>query len=59
MNIALWEWPQWLYIAMTLGGMMVVANLHGKPKKGNENFWKSILLTIPAWIILYFGGFFK
>lgn len=50
MNINNWDWPQWLYFAMTLIGLLIMANKHKKPKEGRDNFFMAVLCTLPAWI---------
>lgn len=59
MNVNDWLWPQWVYVGMTFGGMLILAHKHGKPKEENYDFWRSALCTLPTWICLYVGGFFR
>lgn len=59
MDISSWYWPQWFYIFMTIIGLCILSNQHGKPKTGVHNIWISIIATTPIWACLYFGGFFK
>lgn len=59
MDINAWGWAQWAYVGMTLIGMLIMANKHGKPKTGTENFWTTVLATSTCWIFLYYGRFFK
>jgi hypothetical protein len=58
-DINAWQWPQWFYLGMTFVGLLGMAYEHGKPKDGYNNFWAGVFATSPAWVCLYYGGFFK
>jgi len=56
------DWPQ-IVIMIALGtGLLVAANLHGKPKVGGNrlyNFWSTLGYAVFWIIVLYFGGFWN
>lgn len=51
--------PQILIIALFLISLLIAANQHGKPKKGNHDFWASLIAVIINFALLYWGGFFN
>lgn len=51
--------PALIYLAMTFVGIGVVLAQHGKPKTGNHNAWLLIAANVPAWALLWWGGFFS
>ena len=56
MNIVL-EWPQLIYILLTLIGLVFVSMEHGKPYTRDAN--ASLIATIIIYGLLYWGGFFS
>ncbi len=49
-----------LYLILIIIGALISTNQHGKLKPiETYNFWYSVALSIPGWILLYMGGFFK
>ena len=56
MNIG---WPEGIWLGLTLGGLLLVANLHGKPKTGKWDIFVTIINSVIMFGILYWGGFFK
>ena len=50
--------PQIIYLVMSLLGLGVIIERHGKPKTGNNNVWMDLLATIIIYSLLYSGGFF-
>lgn len=50
---------QIIVIVMLSVGLLINANLHGKPKKGNHNFWVSLINVIITLLLLYWGNFFN
>lgn len=53
------NWATYLYIALTLVGLGIALEGHGKEKKGKESVWMHIVSVIVTYSLLYFGGFFK
>lgn len=51
-----WQIAMIVWFSLTL---LISANEHGKPKKGNNNFWNSFFGCLIMFSILYFGGFFS
>lgn len=51
--------PQIVYLVLIGAGLLIAANQHGKPKKGNENFWTTFISASITLTILYLGGFFS
>ena len=47
-------WATITLIAFSLIGLGMAIENHGKPKKGNENFWITLLAQIIEWSLLYF-----
>jgi LPXTG-motif cell wall-anchored protein len=50
--------PQILYLGLTLVGLGLIIEKHGKPKTGNENAWVSVITVILVLGLLFWGGFF-
>jgi hypothetical protein len=51
--------PQITILAIFFIALLLSANLHGKPKEENHNFWRT-LFNVFIWIlILHWGNFFK
>lgn len=50
--------PQLIYLGLSLLGLGIAIEQHGKPKKGNENFWITFITWILTLGLLYWGGFF-
>lgn len=53
-----WGWPQFAYVALTIMGIGICANRNGTMKEGRHNFWSDLFSSVPAWALLFFGGFF-
>jgi hypothetical protein len=50
--------PQIIWLALTLSGLLLIANQHGKPSKPT-NFWTSFAATVLVFLLLLWGGFFN
>ena len=50
--------PQIIYLSILFIGLLLAANLHGKPKEGEYNFWTTFLSYIIILTLLFYGGFF-
>lgn len=50
---------QIIYIALTVVGLLVAANQHGKPRDGYHSFWVVSFATALTLSLLYWGGFFN
>lgn len=50
--------PQIIVLSLMIIGLLLAANLHGKPKKGDYNFWVTLTSSIITFLLLYWGGFF-
>lgn len=46
------------YFILVILGLGIKIESHGKPKKGNENFWYSLIAIILGFWLLYMGGCF-
>ena len=44
--------PVYIMFALSLMGLGIYLAQHGKPKKGNENFWTALVSVIMKWILL-------
>lgn len=53
------EWPQYTYLALNLIGIGICLTKNGQPKTGYHSFISDVLCSVPAWFLLYQGGFFK
>lgn len=51
--------PQIVMIVLFVVGFFGAARDHGKPKKGNENFFFSITCQAVLFGLLWWGGFWK
>lgn len=51
-------WPL-VYLAITILGIGVALGEHGKPKKGEHNFWVTLVASLIICWVLYRGGFFN
>lgn len=52
------RWAQITFLVIQFLSLLMTANLHGKPKEGNNNFWITVigvLIMIP--LIWAMGGF--
>lgn len=49
---------QIVLLAITAIAMLLHANKHGQPKKGNENFWIYLVSVSIGQAILYWGGWY-
>jgi len=59
MNMENWIWAQYAYWVLTLIGLLIAANTHGKTVVEKKSFWNGLLSTVIVSAILYYGGFFK
>jgi len=55
MNIG---WPQGIYIAIVLLGLLITAAKDGEPMEGRYNFSLRFMLSICIFGLLWWGGFF-
>jgi len=51
--------PQITLIALYFITLLLNAHSHGKPRKGNDNFWHNLLGIAIHVFILIWGGFFN
>lgn len=51
--------PAIIYLMLTAAGLGVMLVQNGKPKEGRHSFWADVFGSIPAWILLWWGGFFS
>lgn len=54
-----WSWPQWAYVGLVLVGVGFVWGKHGEPRTERYNLFITLLASVPGWVMLYFGGFFR
>ena len=52
------HWPQLVYLALTITGVIYSTLQHGKPRT-NENVWTVLIATAISLVLLYCGGFFR
>lgn len=45
-------------LVLVLISLLIQANKHGKPKKGNDNFWMFLVSVSIGQAILYWGGWY-
>jgi len=50
-------WPQAIYIALTLVGLVYAGIQHGRQREP-RNAWHDLFGSAVAWALLWFGGFF-
>lgn len=50
--------PAIIYLAFVFLSLGVSMANHGKPKKGTESFWTSLIAVGISCGLLYWGGFF-
>ena len=50
--------PQLIFIVLVFISLLFNARDHGKPKKGNDNFWFPFIAAVIKFSLLYWGGFF-
>jgi hypothetical protein len=50
--------PQIIYLILWLLGAGIAMAKHGEPKTGKYDFWTTLLSSILALGLLYWGGFF-
>lgn len=50
--------PQIIWLTFTFISFLMSANLHGKEKKGKNNFWVDLIFKGLGLSLLYWGGFF-
>ena len=50
--------PQIVLLALYFISLLIAANDHGKPKKGNHNFWIQAISVTLSLLLLNWGGFF-
>lgn len=58
-NAAAWHWPQIVYAVISLLGIGIVWEKHGKPQERPHNIFTTLTATAIAWALLIFGGFFR
>ena len=51
-------WPQGIYIALALLGLLITAAKDGQPMEGKYNFALRFMITLCLFGLLYWGGFF-
>ncbi len=51
-------WPQAIYIAITLLGLILAAKDHGKPREPSS-FWTQLIGSGITYVLLIWGGFFR
>ena len=51
--------PQIIYLVLTAINLLTSANLHGKPKSGNNTFWSALISAAIFIPLLWWGGFFN
>ena len=51
--------PQILIIILYGASLLCDANMHGKPKEGEHNFWVGLIGITLQTGLLWWGGFFK
>ncbi len=52
-----WDWPQWLYVGITIFVLIGVCLMDGKPRTGDYSAGVTIITIFLGNVILYFGGF--
>lgn len=57
-DFALWGLPQWIYVSISLMGLVICGFLHGEPRKP-LNIGDIVLSTIIGYSLLIWGGFFS
>jgi hypothetical protein len=54
----IWQWPQLVWLGLTICGLTISLFKHGEPK-GHHNFFTHLLIALPLGVaLLYYGGFF-
>lgn len=51
-------WPQVIYLALLLYGVLDATAHHGEPKRGNNNGWITMVSACISAGLMYWGGFF-
>jgi len=51
--------PQIIYLVLVAGALLFAAHDHGKPKKGFNSFWVTLISVGIQFGIMFWGGFFK
>lgn len=54
----IFHWPQYIYLILIIGGLLVSAVKHGEENKDTYNFNRSFTSAVTVLLLLYFGGFF-
>lgn len=52
------DWPQIIYLVLTLLGLGITLAKHGEPKKDKHNFYVTFVGSGLIVALLYWGGFF-
>lgn len=50
--------PEIIYLLLSLAGLLLEANRHGKPKTGNHDLRSSLFATFLMLALLYWAGLF-
>ena len=50
--------PQIIYSVLLFANLLLVANQHGKERKGKHNIWVTLFSTSIVMLLLLWGGFF-
>jgi hypothetical protein len=56
--ITIMHWPQWVWLALLMFRLMLMAHHHGRIPKYPISFWWSLFFGAMAFLLLFFGGFF-
>jgi hypothetical protein len=51
--------PQIIWLALFIGGLLLSANKHGKPREGKHNFWIDVVAGSAIAALLWWGGFLR
>lgn len=51
--------PEIILIELTIVGLLIAANQHGKQKEGNHSFWVTFISVLIQLSLLYWAGLFR
>ena len=51
--------PQIIYLSIIFVNLLLIANQHGKERKGKHNIWISLISAVLTILLLLWGGFFN